>query len=94
MGCWTGVGALLKRRGNVRIFLGLWFFLCIIKFMDFSRLHREVDAFVKWISPSPVEDEIRSLIVIQISNVIRSVFADAAVYPFGSYSTKLYLPLG
>lgn len=58
------------------------------------RLHREVNAFVKWISPSPVEDEIRSLIVAQVSNAIQQKFPDAKVLPFGSYETKLYLPEG
>ena len=59
-----------------------------------DRLHREVESFVHWISPSPVEDEIRSLIVTQISNAIQANFPDAKVLPFGSYQTKLYLPLG
>ncbi|KAF7799612.1 hypothetical protein EIP86_010850 [Pleurotus ostreatoroseus] len=57
-------------------------------------LHREVEAFVKYISPTPVEDEIRSLIVQAISNAITKAFPDARVMPFGSYETKLYLPLG
>jgi non-canonical poly(A) RNA polymerase PAPD5/7 len=41
-----------------------------------------------------VEDEIRSLIVAQISNAIQQKFPDARVLPFGSYETKLYLPGG
>ncbi|TFK36381.1 hypothetical protein BDQ12DRAFT_699647 [Crucibulum laeve] len=57
-------------------------------------LHREVEAFVNWISPSPVEDEIRGLIVSQVSNAVKKAFPDAQVLPFGSYQTKLYLPLG
>ncbi|KAI0093770.1 hypothetical protein BDY19DRAFT_918831 [Irpex rosettiformis] len=57
-------------------------------------LHREVDAFVKYISPSPVEDEVRSLIVRSISNAVTKDYPDAKVLPFGSYQTKLYLPLG
>lgn len=63
---------------------------------DFSyfRLHAEVEAFVHWISPSPVEDEVRGLIVTQISNIVKASFPDARVLPFGSYETKLYLPLG
>ncbi|KAH6902452.1 hypothetical protein BKA70DRAFT_1306935 [Coprinopsis sp. MPI-PUGE-AT-0042] len=48
-------------------------------------LHREVEAFTTWISPSPIEDEIRGLV---------AKFPDANVLPFGSYETKLYLPLG
>ncbi|KAJ3860451.1 hypothetical protein EV359DRAFT_75161 [Lentinula novae-zelandiae] len=57
-------------------------------------LHKEVEAFTKWISPSPVEDEIRSLLVQQIKSAITSRYLDADVYPFGSYATKLYLPTG
>ncbi|KAJ3887328.1 hypothetical protein GG344DRAFT_55872, partial [Lentinula edodes] len=57
-------------------------------------LHKEVEAFTKWISPSPVEDEIRSLLVRQITSAITSRYLDADVYPFGSYATKLYLPTG
>ncbi|EDR03218.1 uncharacterized protein LACBIDRAFT_142837, partial [Laccaria bicolor S238N-H82] len=57
-------------------------------------LHAEVKAFVHWISPSPVEDEVRGLIVTQISNTVKASFPDARVLPFGSYETKLYLPLG
>ena len=58
------------------------------------RFHREVESFVDWISPSPVEDEIRGLIVIHITQIISATFPDAHVYPFGSYKTKLYLPMG
>lgn len=53
-----------------------------------------MEAFVKYISPSPVEDEIRSLIVQLISKAVTKAFPDARVLPFGSYETKLYLPLG
>ncbi|KAK0482644.1 hypothetical protein IW261DRAFT_1333624 [Armillaria novae-zelandiae] len=57
-------------------------------------LHREVEAFTKWISPTPVEDEIRSLVVTHIKQAVAASFADAEVLPFGSYATKLYLPTG
>ncbi|KAF8163696.1 hypothetical protein B0H34DRAFT_652140 [Crassisporium funariophilum] len=57
-------------------------------------LHREVESFVDWISPTAVEDEVRGLIVTQISRIITATFPDAVVHPFGSYQTKLYLPLG
>jgi non-canonical poly(A) RNA polymerase PAPD5/7 len=58
------------------------------------RLHSEVDAFIKYISPTPVEDEVRSLIVESVSRAVSQAFPDAKVLPFGSYETKLYLPLG
>ncbi|KAF9014210.1 hypothetical protein BDQ17DRAFT_1386693 [Cyathus striatus] len=57
-------------------------------------LHREVEAFVNWISPTPVEDEVRGLVVDLISTTVKNQFPDAQVLPFGSYQTKLYLPLG
>ncbi|KAF8077561.1 hypothetical protein FPV67DRAFT_1684010, partial [Lyophyllum atratum] len=57
-------------------------------------LHKEVEAFVNYISPSPVEDEIRGLTISLIAKAVTSAFPDATVYPFGSYETKLYLPLG
>ncbi|KAJ7137931.1 hypothetical protein C8R44DRAFT_339409 [Mycena epipterygia] len=56
--------------------------------------HREVEGFVNWISPTPQEDEIRGLIVAIISRAVTTSFPDASVFPFGSYATKLYLPLG
>jgi non-canonical poly(A) RNA polymerase PAPD5/7 len=59
-----------------------------------SRLHREVKAFVEYISPTPVEDEIRELVVQMISKTVTDAFPDAQVHPFGSFATKLYLPLG
>ncbi|KAI6036025.1 hypothetical protein BKA83DRAFT_117132 [Pisolithus microcarpus] len=57
-------------------------------------LHREVEAFVKYMSPTPIEDEVRSFTVSLVSRVIRSAFPDARISPFGSYETKLYLPDG
>ncbi|KAJ6622921.1 hypothetical protein B0H10DRAFT_2162680 [Mycena sp. CBHHK59/15] len=57
-------------------------------------LHREVEGFVNWISPTPQEDEIRGLVVEIISRAVTTAFPDASVHPFGSYATKLYLPLG
>ncbi|KAI0647467.1 hypothetical protein C8Q79DRAFT_907770 [Trametes meyenii] len=57
-------------------------------------LHNEVEAFVNYISPTPVEDEVRSLVVAFISQAVVKAYPDAQVLPFGSYETKLYLPLG
>ncbi|KAI6008653.1 hypothetical protein EDC04DRAFT_2548257, partial [Pisolithus marmoratus] len=57
-------------------------------------LHREVEAFVKYMSPTPAEDEVRRLTVTLVSRVITSAFPDARISPFGSYETKLYLPDG
>ncbi|KAI0672801.1 hypothetical protein C8Q78DRAFT_970483 [Trametes maxima] len=57
-------------------------------------LHNEVEAFVNYISPTPVEDEVRSLVVALVSQAVVKSYPDAQVLPFGSYETKLYLPLG
>ena len=45
-------------------------------------------------APTPVEDEIRGLVIQLVSNAITSAFPDARILPFGSYETKLYLPSG
>lgn len=57
-------------------------------------MHREVEAFVKYVSPTPEEDEVRSYIVALISKAVAKNFPDAKVMPFGSFETKLYLPTG
>ncbi|OAX37121.1 Nucleotidyltransferase [Rhizopogon vinicolor AM-OR11-026] len=57
-------------------------------------LHREVVAFVRYMSPSEVEHEIRGLIVAHVSRAVADAFPDARIIPFGSYETKLYLPNG
>ncbi|OCH93830.1 hypothetical protein OBBRIDRAFT_855761 [Obba rivulosa] len=57
-------------------------------------LHRDVEAFVRYISPTPQEDEVRSLVVELIKRAVTRQFPDAQILPFGSYETKLYLPLG
>lgn len=49
---------------------------------------------MKYISPTPEEDEVRSLVVTLISRAVTRAFPDAQVLPFGSYETKLYLPIG
>lgn len=53
-----------------------------------------MEAFVNWVSPTLIEDEIRGLIVSLINKAVTSTFPDAEVRAFGSYETKLYLPLG
>ena len=53
-----------------------------------------MEAFTNWISPTSVEDEVRGLVVALITRAVTNAFPDASVIPFGSYETKLYLPLG
>ncbi|KAH8116996.1 hypothetical protein DFH11DRAFT_1578575 [Phellopilus nigrolimitatus] len=57
-------------------------------------LHAEVEAFLYYISPSPVEHEVREMIVQLISSSIKKTYPDASILPFGSFETKLYLPSG
>ncbi|GJJ12300.1 hypothetical protein Clacol_006541 [Clathrus columnatus] len=57
-------------------------------------LHKEVRVFVNYISPTFEEHEVRGMIITSITRAIRSSWPDARVSPFGSYETKLYLPLG
>lgn len=57
-------------------------------------MHSEVEAFVKWASPTHEEDEMRALVVSQITKAVTSAYHDAQVHPFGSFATKLFLPLG
>ncbi|KAG1762629.1 hypothetical protein EDD22DRAFT_559778 [Suillus occidentalis] len=57
-------------------------------------LHREVEAFVRYMSPTEVEEEIRGLVIALVSHAITNAFPDAQIIPFGSYETKLYLPNG
>lgn len=49
---------------------------------------------MEYISPTPIEDEVRSLVVALVSRAVTRTYTDAQVLPFGSYETKLYLPLG
>lgn len=79
-----------QRRRDVRLTLDDVVDICLYQ----HRMHKEVESFVDWISPTPVEDEVRGLIVTHISKVVTAAFSDAVVYPFGSFQTKLYLPLG
>jgi len=58
------------------------------------RLHKEVEAFVEYVSPTKAEDEVRELTVNLITMAVVRNFPDAKVMPFGSFETKLYLPSG
>jgi len=58
------------------------------------RLHKEVEAFVEYVSPTKAEDEVRALIVNLITRAVARNFPDAKILPFGSFETKLYLPSG
>ncbi|KAG8725408.1 hypothetical protein FRC12_024191, partial [Ceratobasidium sp. 428] len=57
-------------------------------------LHREILAYVDYISPTEREHRSRAMIVRMITETIESRWPDALVQPFGSFETGLYLPLG
>lgn len=62
--------------------------------IESCRMHKEVEAFLLYISPTPIEHNVRYMIVQLISSAIKKVYRDAEVLPFGSFGTKLYLPQG
>jgi non-canonical poly(A) RNA polymerase PAPD5/7 len=57
-------------------------------------MHEEVKSFINYISPTPEEHEVREMVIATIRHAIQRSWPDARVSPFGSYETKLYLPLG
>ncbi|GAA6012314.1 hypothetical protein JCM10207_002800 [Rhodosporidiobolus poonsookiae] len=57
-------------------------------------LNAEARAFVSYISPSPVEHELRLMTIELIRRTIKSKYPDADVQCFGSVGTGLYLPGG
>lgn len=61
---------------------------------EFSRLNAEARAFIDYISPTPVEHELRMWTIEIIRRTIKSKYADADVQCFGSVGTGLYLPGG
>lgn len=58
------------------------------------RLNREIRSFVSYISPTPTEHATRAHIVALIRAAVVGQWRDAAVSPFGSFETGLYLPTG
>ncbi|GAA6043310.1 hypothetical protein JCM8097_001178 [Rhodosporidiobolus ruineniae] len=57
-------------------------------------LNAEARAFVSYISPTPVEHDLRLYTIELIRRTIQSKYADATVECFGSVGTGLYLPGG
>jgi len=55
-------------------------------------LHYEIKDFVRFISPTPEEKNMRDRVVERIKKVIQSFWPHAKVEVFGSYRTGLYLP--
>ncbi|GAA5912761.1 uncharacterized protein JCM6883_006225 [Sporobolomyces salmoneus] len=59
-----------------------------------AQLNAEARAFINYISPTPVEHELRMWTIEIIRRTIKSKYADADVQCFGSVGTGLYLPGG
>ncbi|PWN44543.1 Nucleotidyltransferase [Ceraceosorus guamensis] len=57
-------------------------------------LHRELEAFERWISPTSWEHDCRAMVIQLIRNAICSQWRDAEVLSFGSHDTRLYMPEG
>ena len=57
------------------------------------RLHEELLDFAAFISPTSSEERQRAALLSRLSSLILSLFPSASVHPFGSYATKLYLPV-
>lgn len=65
-----------------------------LKLIICNRMNEEVKAYVNYISPTAKEHEVRGMVIATITRTIEKAWPDARVSPFGSYETKLYLPLG
>ncbi|GAA5926127.1 uncharacterized protein JCM15063_000192 [Sporobolomyces koalae] len=59
-----------------------------------AQLNAEAKSFVSYISPTPIEHELRMYTIEIIRRTIKSKYADADVQCFGSVGTGLYLPGG
>jgi len=57
-----------------------------------ASLHKEVQDFCDWISPTEKEDQVRGFVVRRIINAIESAVPNSHATAFGSFITKLYLP--
>ena len=57
------------------------------------RLHEELLDFAAFISPTSAEERQRAALLSRFTSLIESLFPSASLSAFGSYSTKLYLPM-
>ena len=65
---------------------------CASTSSPFVRLHIEIVEFVRLMSPTAEEVRQRTEATASVAEVVRSIWADAAVEIFGSFKTGLYLP--
>ena len=59
-----------------------------------QRLNEEIQAWYRHVSPSRQEYEVRLFTIELIMRAVHKLWPDAAVTPFGSWQTQLYLPTG
>jgi non-canonical poly(A) RNA polymerase PAPD5/7 len=57
------------------------------------RLHAEILDFCTYVSPTPEEHMRRIQLIERIQSVVQSIWSNSKVVPFGSFATKLYLPI-
>ena len=57
------------------------------------RLHEELLDFAAFISPTSSEEKQRTALLSRFSSLIQSLFPSSSLAAFGSYATKLYLPM-
>ena len=58
------------------------------------RLHEELLDFAAFISPTAAEEKHRAALLSRLAALTTSLFPSSNLRPFGSYATKLYLPMG
>lgn len=57
-------------------------------------LHREIIDFAKWISPTPEEKHIRSLVIRRFRSAVCFLWPEAKIIPHGSTALNSYIPGG
>lgn len=57
-----------------------------------ERLHQEVEALVKYLSPTEKEIELREFLFQQVKKAARYLWPKSNAHIFGSFSTQLFLP--
>ena len=57
------------------------------------RLHEELLDFAAFVSPTASEEKARAALLARLTALIQSLFPSSSLAPFGSYATKLYIPM-
>ncbi|XDG05816.1 hypothetical protein ABKA04_005431 [Annulohypoxylon sp. FPYF3050] len=59
-----------------------------------SRLYKEIVDFYRWVSPRDFESDCRQELVTRLTKFVQRKWPDVELYPFGSYMSGMYLPIG